>query len=555
MVRRKPLQEESAESPSRSSVKRARPDPEDGNDTLAETPSKRQRGSLQLKKIADVYDVPDDDLPKDSASEIEQPTPTPKRKRGRPRKDATPLTNGIATPSKLRQSQNLETPTKSTGTNGFTPRKKAAVDRSAKRKSARALIERVVGDDISEEEDEGGLARAIYESSEDDDEDDTEAAAATTPSKKTPARKGRPPKIRSPTPPRDLPAHEMYFEHNKPGRTKTSNNTLASIDLLTHDEYFSIIRDLKDHHAEDLVFLQSLHEGSFGQWSFELAEGFSLCLYGLGCKRPLLTRFAEHTYAKIQKHDRHKIVIVNGYVRTITLRDILNTVASTLALDPTHKLPAQPSAMLQALLSHLTEAGMTLTLLLNSIDAPPLRKPATQQALAALAAHPNIRFLCSADTPDFSLLWDAALRASFNFLFHDTTTFARPAAELDPVDDVHDLLGRRARAINGKEGVVFVLASLPENAKSLFRLLVAEVLIAAEDGDDGDDSAAVEYRMLYNKAVEEFICSSEMAFRTLLKEFHDHQMITSSKDAIGTELLSVPFRKDELEGILEELMT
>ncbi|KAF3359188.1 hypothetical protein VdG1_02211 [Verticillium dahliae VDG1] len=438
MVRRKPLQEESAESPSRSSVKRARPDPEDGNDTLAETPSKRQRGSLQLKKIADVYDVPDDDLPKDSASEIEQPTPTPKRKRGRPRKDATPLTNGIATPSKLRQSQNLETPTKSTGTNGFTPRKKAAVDRSAKRKSARALIERVVGDDISEEEDEGGLARAIYESSEDDDEDDTEAAAATTPSKKTPARKGRPPKIRSPTPPRDLPAHEMYFEHNKPGRTKTSNNTLASIDLLTHDEYFSIIRDLKDHHAEDLVFLQSLHEGSFGQWSFELAEGFSLCLYGLGCKRPLLTRFAEHTYAKIQKHDRHKIVIVNGYVRTITLRDILNTVASTLALDPTHKLPAQP---------------------------------------------------------------------------------------------------------------------LPENAKSLFRLLVAEVLIAAEDGDDGDDSAAVEYRMLYNKAVEEFICSSEMAFRTLLKEFHDHQMITSSKDAIGTELLSVPFRKDELEGILEELMT
>lgn len=36
--------------------------------------------------------------------------------------------------------------------------------------------------------------------------------------------------------------------------------------------------------------------------------------------------------------------------------------------------------------------------------------------------------------------------------------------------------------------------------------------------------------------------------------FHDHQMITSHKDILGTELLSLPFRKDELEAILEDLM-
>ena len=38
-----------------------------------------------------------------------------------------------------------------------------------------------------------------------------------------------------------------------------------------------------------------------------------------------------------------------------------------------------------------------------------------------------------------------------------------------------------------------------------------------EDHGD-DDGVGLEYRMVYNKAVEEFICSSEMAFRTLLKE-------------------------------------
>lgn len=31
-------------------------------------------------------------------------------------------------------------------------------------------------------------------------------------------------------------------------------------------------------------------------------------------------------------------------------------------------------------------------------------------------------------------------------------------------------------------------------------------------------------------------------------------MITSRKDALGTELLSLPFAKDELEAILEDLM-
>lgn len=32
-------------------------------------------------------------------------------------------------------------------------------------------------------------------------------------------------------------------------------------------------------------------------------------------------------------------------------------------------------------------------------------------------------------------------------------------------------------------------------------------------------------------------------------------MITSQKDVLGTELLNLPFRKEELEAILEDLMS
>jgi origin recognition complex subunit 2 len=176
--------------------------------------------------------------------------------------------------------------------------------------------------------------------------------------------------------------------------------------------------------------------------------------------------------------------------------------------------------MVPAILSHLNTTSSTITLIVNSIDAAPLRKPASQTALAQLAAHPRIRLACSADTPDFALLWDIGVRSAFNMGFHDCTTFAPYTAELDVVDEVHELLGRNAHRVNGREGVAFVLRSLPENAKNLFRLLVGEVLIAIEEeGDGGDEPTGVEYRMVYNKAVEEFICSSEMAFRTLLKEY------------------------------------
>ena len=39
-----------------------------------------------------------------------------------------------------------------------------------------------------------------------------------------------------------------------------------------------------------------------------------------------------------------------------------------------------------------------------------------------------------------------------------------------------------------------------------------------------------------------------------MHRFYDHQMISSRKDALGTELLHVPFRKDELEAVFEDLM-
>ncbi|KAK1253517.1 hypothetical protein MKX07_001594 [Trichoderma sp. CBMAI-0711] len=456
-----------------------------------------------------------------------EPTPTPRR-RGRPPKAKSNNTTPNSKPALVPV---FATPTKAIGFNAaLTPGR--AADRSARRKSARALIDRVVGDAGSDDEDD--IARQIYDSSDADDddggdgeEDDLESktdAEAATPSKPRGRPKGRikRQRPRSPTPPRDLPPHELYFLHNKPGRPKTSDNTLSSLNLLSHDEYFAVLREHRDRHADSIESLEQLHAESFPQWAFELSQGFSVCLYGLGSKRHLLRKFATYMHANAKRSIKaganNRIVMVNGYAYTTNLREILSVVAS--AIDPNQRVPtSQPAVMIQAissLLSSATTKKLTITIIVNSIDAPPLRKPGSQAILSQLAAHPQIHLVASADTPDFPLLWDIGVRSGFNFVFHDCTTFSPFTAELDVVDDVHELLGRQSQRVNGREGVAFVLKSLTENAKNLFRLLVGEVLIAMED--EGDDGVGLEYRMVYNKAVEEFICSSEMAFRTLLKE-------------------------------------
>ncbi|KAF4449820.1 origin recognition complex subunit 2 [Fusarium austroafricanum] len=504
---------------------------------LETSPTKRQRSSahsppVDAKTNGHVYSFSKNVIDDSEASSSESlskvdPDETPKaapKRRGRPPKKPV---NGETPTPKASRTALFETPNKKTpfALNGATP---GGADRSAKRKSTRALIEHVVGDDLTDEEEYDGLVQQIYESSEDEEavEGDVAISAeastvdeAATPSKTTPRRKTQRKKpARSPSPPRDLPPHELYFAHNKPGRPKTSNNNLGSLALLTHDEYFTIVRETKDHHEADIDFLESLHAESFPQWAFELSQGFNLCLYGYGSKRRLLQKLSSHLCSSSRKDKGDKIVIINGYATNTTMREILSTVGA--AVDPSHRIPlAQPAIMVPTILSHLATTSSTLTLIVNSIDAAPLRKPGSQSALAQLAAHPQIRLVCSADTPDFALLWDIGVRSAFNMVFHDCTTFAPYGAELDVVDEVHELLGRNAHRVNGREGVAFVLRSLPENAKNLFRLLVGEVLIAIEEeGDGGDEPTGVEYRMVYNKAVEEFICSSEMAFRTLLKE-------------------------------------
>ncbi|KAI9729991.1 MAG: Origin recognition complex subunit 2 [Cirrosporium novae-zelandiae] len=548
-----------------------------------DTPTKK---SLRKQNVSTNGDAGSEDISQETST-VTTPSATPS-KRGRSRSSASKGTSKarskgasgspVGSPTPKGSARVLfATPTKARGTlkANDTPSTAHRADRSAKKKSGRFLVERFITGEADEEDGltgENTLAARIWDADAADEErldepGETDGAGEVAPDTPSKRGRGRPKgsRNRSITPPTDLPPHEQYFWDNRPGNVKTSNNTLSSLSLLTYDDYFAQIRSHTDSHESDKAYLIDLHSRSFPQWQFEQGQEFNVCLYGWGSKRKLVTKFAEWLYNTSK--DPQKMVIVNGYTPNLTIRTVLMTVMNAFfGAGAPQKIGSQPADILDFILSILSESAppQPLVLFINSIDASPLRKFSTQTLLARLASSPHIKLLATADTPNFPLLWDSNLREQFNWVFHDCTTFAPYDAEISVVDDVNELLCRRGHRLGGKDGVGFVLKSLPENARSLYRILLSELLTILSDGlDNGEDGESakrnrddigVEYRALYQKASEEFICGSEMTFRTLLKEFYDHQMIISSKDAMGTETLAVPLTREEMEGVLEDLV-
>ncbi|RKF57599.1 Origin recognition complex subunit 2 [Erysiphe neolycopersici] len=446
------------------------------------------------------------------------------------------------------------------------------LDRSARKKSVKTLIERTVLGNLSEEnEEDEDLAEKIYYIDDDDDQrgfidPDLIASHSLDTPKKSRARKGAKNKWNLDASTVNLTAHEIYFNENKFGSQKTSNSTLSSLELLDHKEYFSHYNKLKNYHEDDLKKLEEVHLDNFNQWQFELSQDFNICLYGFGSKRSLLMKFADYLF-KARKHEKSGIVIINGYVSTITIRDIFKTIASVITSEIL-KIGSLTD-MLETIFGLLDQdKSLEITLIIHSIDGHVLRRLPYQNLLSRLSSHPQIHLVASADHPSFPILWDSSLRSLFNFLFYDCTTYQAYNAEIDVIEEVHEILGRSGRRVGGIDGVIFVLKSLPENAKKLFAVLIKEQLKvmssdydAFEDDKEDDDQKSryhgaevgIEYRVLYQKSVEKFICSNEINFRTLLKEFNDHQIIQSKKDAIGSELLTIPFSKEELEMILKDI--
>ncbi|KNE57134.1 hypothetical protein AMAG_02884 [Allomyces macrogynus ATCC 38327] len=333
----------------------------------------------------------------------------------------------------------------------------------------------------------------------------------------------------------------LFFE-SQTGGSKTSDNTLASLPQLAHQEYVSLLHSIPVRSAPAIAHLQDLHVQCFPQWRFELHEGYNLLFFGVGSKRTLVDRFVHEVLA----HDGD-VVTVAGFHPLCSVKSVLSTLSRALECAS----PATLHDHVAAVAAALDDREGPLFLVVHNIDAPGLRADRAQTTLAHLASHARVRVVATADHIHAALQWDYLKLARFNWLPHHVATFAPYHVET-----------AFENTLMVKPGVVTaqsartVLQSLPPNSRECFRILATHAL-GKGDQDAGGAGAApaaagMSYQAWFSRCREQFLVSEEANFRTIVTEFKDHQMVATRR-VEGVDVLAIPLPPQAIESVLESM--
>lgn len=366
-----------------------------------------------------------------------------------------------------------------------------------------------------------------------------------------------------------LDGYEGYFDQHKT-REKISTTPFSRAPAIEFSEFIGYVDQSRGYFKDSKDFLTSLYRTMFTQWFFELSQGYSLLYYGIGSKRNLLLEFVTSTIPETVP-----VLVVNGYNPATNFKELLNSLIHIFVDDSLTKLPKNTPDLLQTVVRHLESKRKSqasshdlvelklpkVVILIHNIDGESLRSDKSQSYLSTLASIPEVWLVASSDHINAPVMWDAAKLALYNFLWHDLTTYESYAVETSFEDPLS--LGK-IRTAAGNKGVKYVLSSLTLKARGLYRVLICHQIetmtnelhgtgnIEDQRNTPGSVQFGIEFKLLYQKCVEEFLVSNELNFRTMLTEFLDHKMAVLTKDSSGTEIVYVPYTKETIENILEQ---
>ena len=402
-------------------------------------------------------------------------------------------------------------------------------------------------------------------------------------------------------------AFDVYFSHSNRKLYISKHVLSALVEPLSKDEYKTLIArsDGANRHTREIERLNGEHRKWFTQYALELAQGFNLCFYGYGSKRATINAFAKSKCAT-----RGHVVVINGYIPSLRVKDILGAIEQVPGMADVPAVAAGQGIEGQTRRVYDFFRGThnpPLYLIVHNIDGPALRDAKPRALLATLALHPRIHLVASVDSIHAPLLWSAAEVAArkhththgrvgegdvdvphtrgYAWVFHDLTTFVPYDEEIAASRDATALPGpaTTARGAGGLGGggdggpltevaVKHVLASVTEKAGKLFRLLAMRQLAALAEGEgagggvthgDGDarrhvglvgmDRYGMQYDLLFQAARQEFIATSDTALRALLGEFMDHGVVASVQTPGEPDVLWIPAPKEMLQRILRAM--
>ncbi|KAJ3173921.1 Origin recognition complex subunit 2 [Irineochytrium annulatum] len=365
----------------------------------------------------------------------------------------------------------------------------------------------------------------------------------------------------------------MYFQARD--RKTTSHNELSSLPRLSFAEYESAVGSAPCKHPFELKLLRDMVNTVLPQWRLELAEGFSLVLYGCGSKKAVIEKFRDMYCAA------SPTLTVNGYLPSVSVaKDVLAKIAA--ALIPGTKPNAPAMTHVSDIASYFQSKSRQhecFYLIIHNIDGAAIRSAKDQFVLSSLVSScppGSIRLIASVDNIHASLMWDRATADRYRWLWKDATTYERYDVETRylPHVTVDGFSGADERS--SVEGVEHVLGSLNQNARRMFSLLAESQIKAAdttasregprskrarrddnESEDDGErnptTTVGLSTRALYSMCIEKFIVTNQDIFKQQLGEFRDHRLILSKRNAAGEEILYIPYANSVLGPLLNRI--
>ncbi|QPG75898.1 hypothetical protein FOA43_003284 [Brettanomyces nanus] len=354
--------------------------------------------------------------------------------------------------------------------------------------------------------------------------------------------------------------YEGYFEQQKLKVKKLSAQSMTMAPQISYDQ-FHRYNKLMDLICENqLNNLNLYYRQQYTQWLFELEEGFSLMFYGVGSKRLLLLDFVRSfLLARLPKST--KCIVANGYNSELHPRTLLKTIWKIMFNKrPTTWHMVDSVGDLKNEFNRYVDEKR-LVLVLNNIDGESLRQDKYHYILSELSSISQIYFVSSMDNMSTPLFWNSSMMSSFNFIWHNVSTYKPYTTEISFKDPLS--IGKSSDFI-GSKGAKYVLSSLTSNAKNLYKSLLIQQLEKIDSSLTSDQDMEnrgpikgnikfpILFRDFYEFCVEEFITSNEISFRTVLHEFVEHRMCNLTRNTAGTEVLYIPFTVDEMEKILQE---
>lgn len=278
-----------------------------------------------------------------------------------------------------------------------------------------------------------------------------------------------------------------YFDlHSNKTRIDPSENSDPA--LLNHKKLDFFTLPHLTHHAEISTLHTRLH-ALFPEFKIQLMSGFRIVVYGYGTKISLLDEFVNEYMNDIDTfvvyaHRRDKVILPDEFTR--------------------------PTA-----------------LVVHNLQFMEKRERYLNDGMIQLIGSVNQEVIVGRD-----------------IIYHDFTTMHSYTAEELQVIDMDSLHFNDIDLNRSIEGVGLVLSSVTENGKEIFRLLARmqlEYTSSIDIDDHGGRGFVLPSHILFQRANEQLLVSNEAAFRMILTEFIDHEVVVESADG-----LYIPLNDDEL---------